>query len=222
MFLLHLGVGLSLCILDRFVRRLFFRYFGMFCFGCIFRSSPDIFWAPILSPKSSRGTYRRVCCFHPNIYLRVFPSWALSFVVTISLSKSNFSSWFYIPVLVLFYHRPVLHHHKLVIMFIGIFGNKLFTTLISILTFFPILVPDGWWYSAVLRHYIFFVNFILSSLTLILYCWSLWCFGFKYFVSFLFRGSCYSVFCVSVWIRGSSTYVPTYFYYLKIRKPNFL
>ena len=48
---LHLAVHLSFSFFFRFVGRIFFHYFGRFCFTCIFWFSPDVFWI-LLSPIS--------------------------------------------------------------------------------------------------------------------------------------------------------------------------
>ena len=48
--LLHSVVGLFSCILQRFVQRIFFCYFGRSWFVCITWPCPSIFWNSLLSP----------------------------------------------------------------------------------------------------------------------------------------------------------------------------
>ena len=49
---LHPVVGLSSCILNLLVGRIFFSYFGISCFICIVWPCPGIFWVSLLLPIS--------------------------------------------------------------------------------------------------------------------------------------------------------------------------
>ena len=84
---LHLFVGLSSCILFLLVVRIFCYHFGISCFVCCCLTLSGY----LLSPPSFRQylliylfmLYCQIC--QPNISLCVFPSVALSLVVTVSL-----------------------------------------------------------------------------------------------------------------------------------------
>ena len=87
--------GMPLCILHLLFGKIFFRSFVMSCFVCFSWACLFIFWVSLLLLISFDLSLQIVLSdlssvyfwsFHPNILLRVFSSFAPSFVVGISLS----------------------------------------------------------------------------------------------------------------------------------------